>query len=491
MRANWLLPFLTALPLACAVGPKTTDEGILEPIAAPTSQVAPSQGAVLPTSEPATKGLLYTTYFYTAKEAIIHGYEDDTSARIVSISDNTTIWKGTVKRGQTVLVPTGQGVYGFMSDKKASILVGTPSSCTVVGYFVKNQEGSFRSKQFFAQLPSQISSGSGVKLLTWAWEDTKFHITDRTGDKLLYEGKLKAGEFYEIEQKDLGALSGHVLEFEADKDALSVQVYYDEGFVVPSKDGRASGKIFYTYVGDITEKVNDLILMSYDSNAKIKVEDLKSKEIIFDGTVKPGTVEAITLSKRYVKVTSDVEISVGVGPYKHYKAGYAEHHFSMGAEGTGIENNFLVTTPGELWIFSYYDSNNVKVINKDTGAQIWSGKLNAGGVQGLTPGYGFFQVTSDTGISVMGGASSCGGEYSPAGGLFTIDEEIYSVVKEIREERKNKAKSEGRVATEEELSAPMAAPEIQKAQDNIIKRTGKKNAPSAKEIQDRADSMQQ
>ncbi len=81
---------------------------------------------------PQGKRLMYTTYFYTAAEAVIHGYEQGTKVRIVSMESKRTVWKGKVGAGETKLIPTGRGVFSFLADKKASILVGTPSACTAV-----------------------------------------------------------------------------------------------------------------------------------------------------------------------------------------------------------------------------------------------------------------------------------------------------------------------------------------------------------------------
>src|SRR5262245_18287160 len=55
--------------------------------------------------------LLYTTYFYTAGEAVIHAYEDNTNARIISMSQGGTIWQQTLNDGETAMVPTGTGVF--------------------------------------------------------------------------------------------------------------------------------------------------------------------------------------------------------------------------------------------------------------------------------------------------------------------------------------------------------------------------------------------
>jgi hypothetical protein len=436
----------------------------------------------------AGKQLMYTTYFYTASEAIVHGYEPDTHVRIVSLAKGGegTVWSGVVGRGKTVLVPTGMGVFGFLADKKASILVGTPSSCTAVGYFVKNREGSFRSDHFFAQLPSSISMPS-AKVVVWAWDDAEVTGTDMTGDKRLFKTKLKAGGHYTIDSNVLSPLGSHVLEIKADQKAIEVEIYYDEGFIVPSKDGRGSGRLFYTYVGDITEGVNDLILTSYFAPAKIEVTDADSGKTIWSGTVEKNGVHAITMKNTYVKVVADKEISVGVGPYEHYQAGYAEHHFSMGAEGTGIENEFLVTTPGELWIFSYYDGNEVNVTDVKTGREVWRGMLAHGKVQGLTPGFGFFRVKSTRGISVMGGASSCGGEYSPAGGMFAVDETLFKVVAQIQADRREQAAKQGRTLSAAEESAPLTPAEMTKAKDAVQSATGR--PASEDEVKQRLDTM--
>src|SRR5688572_30798804 len=100
-----------ALAVALAVSGATN---VKDPQKAP---VAPPKSAL--------PSLMYTTYFYTAAEAVVHGYAADTKVRIVSLERNGTIWEGTVGIGETKTVQTGKGVFGFLSDKKASILVGT------------------------------------------------------------------------------------------------------------------------------------------------------------------------------------------------------------------------------------------------------------------------------------------------------------------------------------------------------------------------------
>ncbi len=430
--------------------------------------------------------LMYTTYFYTPTEAIIHGYAKETNVRIVSLAKNKTVWKGTVGPGETKTVPTGTGVFGFLSDKKASILVGTPSSCTVVGYWLRDEEGSFVADHFYGRLPT--SSSEDDRVVIWAWEDMKVQITDTTTDQRIKSGKLKKGEFMEIERPKLQELGGHVLDFRSTSDKMAVQVYYDEGFFVPGPDGRTAGKRLRTYVGSITEGKNDLNLIAYHQKAKVAVRDLKNGEKIWKGTIEPGDIQTLTLTKRYVEITSDVEISALVAPYEHYKAGYAEHHYGAGVEGTGIETEFLITTPDELWIFSYFDNNHVSVIDEKTGEEVWSGDLRAGHVQGLHPGYGYFRVKTTAGVSVMGGDQRCGAEYSPAAGLFKVDEQLLQVAEVILQERRETAKKEGRKLTDEEAAAPLSPAENRKARRYIRDNLGK--SMSEDEVNQRMDSMQ-
>lgn len=429
--------------------------------------------------------LAYTTYFYTATEAIIHGYEKDTNVRIVSLAQNRTIWQGKVGPGETQLVPTGTGVFGLLSDKKTSLLVGTPSSCTVVGYWLRDEDGMHVADHFYGRVP--VSGSADDRVIVWAWDDMNVQITDVTADKALVSQKVKKGEFVEIARPKLQELGGHVLEFRADKKNMAVQVYYDEGFFVPGPDGRTAGKLFHTYVGNITEGVNDLNLIAYHQAANITVKDIKSGEKIFGGKLEPGQIKTLTLSQKYVEIRSDVEISALVAPYEHYKAGYAEHHYGAGVEGTGIDNEFLITTPDELWIFSYYDNNHVQVIDEKTKKTVWTGDLKAGHVQGLTPGYGYFRVKTSAAVSVMGGDQACGAEYSPAAGLFKVDEELLKVATEILQERRDAAAAEGRTLTEQEANAPLSAEENAKVRRKLKKSL--KRPMSADEVNERMGKM--
>jgi hypothetical protein len=434
--------------------------------------------------------LTYTTYFYTPAEAIIHGFENDTKVRIISMEQKGTVYEGTIDRMQTKLVPTGKGVFSFVANKKASILVGTPSSCAVVGYWLRDQDGNFRAKELFTQTPSGRGNAD-CRIVVWAWEDVKVDIVDQTAKKPLADGvPIKAGKYHELHGKALDGIDSHVVSFHADKKAISVQVYYDEGFTVPSEHGTGAGRVFYTYVGTITEGVNDLSMISYYTPAKVRVEDVNDGKEIWKGEVAKGAIHTIPLRGRHVKVTADVDISVQVAPYEHYKTGYAEHHFGTGGEGTGIEPEFLITTPHELWIFSYYPANEVRVTDAKSGKEVWSGTLGEGEARGVHPGHGYYRVASSKGVATMAGANCCGCQFSSAANQFAVDEALFKVVKEIREQRQDVAAKKGRTLSEAELNAPLSPAELKQANTAVKDQTGRGNYTDA-EVNDRLRSIQQ
>lgn len=452
------------------------------PATAPSSAPASQPGSAVPKA-------MYTTYFYTAAEAIIHGYEAKTQVRIISLAQHATVWQGVINAGEAKLIPTGSGVFAFLSDKKASIMAGTPSSCTCVGYFVRDETGNYVSDHFFAQLPAS-TSGPDSRLLVWAWQDTGYTITDVTTDKVLYTGKLAAGKYLELQNETVSALSNHVLSFRSDRKALAVQIYYDEGFIVPSRDGRGVGKEFMTYVGSITEGKNDLNFIAYQVDTEVTATDLKSGEKIWSGTVKAGTIKSLTLTRRYVKVTASHEIATSVIPFDHYPSGgYAEHHYGVGLEGSGIDHDFLLPTPGEVWIFSYYDNTQVTVSNARSGKQVWQGKLDAGNAQGLTPGFGLYRIKSSNGTSVMGGSNACGGDYSPAAGMFRVDEEVMRVAQQIVQERRQAAAAKGETLSAAQAAAPLTEEENKRVQKRVKAALG--SSLNADEVQQRFEASQQ
>jgi hypothetical protein len=388
--------------------------------------------------------------------------------------------------GDTRVVQTGAGVFGFIADKKATILVGTPTSCTAVGYFLKDETGSFKSNRFFAQVPAGVTGAQHV--VVWAYESSFVQLFLKGQPKPFKTAELSAGGFLVLSGAELSKIAGQTIEVKATHKGVSAQVYYDEGFMVPADNGRGSGKRFLTYVGTITQGVNDLNVIAQGLTAKVKVRDVKTDEVLFEGTIEKGQLHTLTLAGVFAEVTSDVPVNVVVAGFKHFQGGYAEHHFQTGLEGSGIENDFLVTTSGELWLFSYFSHNAITVEDARTGKQIFSGALNAGQVRGLQPGFGLFKVKGSKGLSVMGGASTCGADYPPAGSMFAVDEALFQVIARVREERARDAATQGRKLSNEELNAPLTEKEW-KAKAGYVAPAASRGL-SLDEVNERAAEMQ-
>lgn len=438
------------LSLAALSGCQKADgadrEAAPTPVEKPKPAIAPKPAPI--PAVVASDGRMYTTYFYTAAEAVVHGYEKDTKVRIVALADPQTkrvagtIWEGTVNVGETKLVPTGPGVFGLLSDKKAAILVGTPSSCAVVGYFAKDQEGRFRSNRFFTQLPSSAQMG-GERVIVWAYEDADVVIRNPKTQKVIAEKAITAGGRLVLDRELVGPLGNQVVEIVSTKSTVAVQVYYDQGFIVPSVEGRGSGTDFFTFAGHLTAGSNDLDIIANDKDANVTVTDLESQKVLFAGRVAAGKLKALELKDQYVRVRSDKPVQVQVAAFERDGDGYAEHHFGTGREGGGIDTDFEITTSGGLWLFSYFAGNTITVTDVKTGKRTYEGKLDAGTGHELSPGGGLYRVHAAKGISVMGGASTCGADYSPAAGMFAVDDAMLKVIQQVAAARIEEARAQG------------------------------------------------
>jgi len=84
----------------------------------------------------------------------------------------------------------------------------------------------------------------------------------------------------------------------------------------------------------------------------------------------------------------------------------------------------------------------------------------------------------------MGGAMSCGAEFSPASGLFQVAEALFEVVQQIREQRIEAARKQGTELDAAAVNAPLSEAEAQQANEYIQSKT-KRRTYSNEEVQDR------
>jgi hypothetical protein len=257
-----------------------------------------------------------------------------------------------------------------------------------------------------------------------------------------------------LDSAALASLGNSTIEIASTGSPVGVEVYYDEGFIVPSVTGSGAGTDFYGFVGALTQGNNDLDLLGMDDSAHVTVQDLDTGKSIYDGNVKAHGIHTLNMSDRYVRVRSDKPIQVAIAAYDHDGHGYAEHHFGTGHDGGGIDNDFQITTSEQLWMFSYFDHNSI-TITDDKGKQVFAGKLDAGNGHGITPGLGLYHVHAEKGLSVMGGSNACGADYSPAAGMFAVDEGMLEVIAQVTQARIEEARAQGITLTP---TAAQAAP---------------------------------
>lgn len=85
-------------------------------------------------------------------------------------------------------------------------------------------------------------------------------------------------------------------------------------------------------------------------------------------------------------------------------------------------------------------------------------------------------------VSVMGGSAECGAEFSPAGGMFAVDEALFAVLKQIRVQRQERAAAEGKKLTEQQLEAPLTADELDQVRKSV------KRGPAASPARSMSDA---
>ena len=353
-------------------------------------------------------GYAYVSTLYTNYDIILIGWTDGTKIIVQDAETNVILWDGTLDKGNYELISPGEGVYKVGSDEKISIIAGSPESCTVVGYYARNKDGLAAGTEFYTYIPPTALRG-GEHLDVFAYQDgTTVTIENAQTGAVLLTKTLNKGEWATL----TGNL-GELLFISSDK-KVSVLTYFDEGYYVPTESGLFTGNEFFTFVGDITNGVNDINIVAYQDVTSASIKNAETGATIWSGSLDKGKIHSETLTNVYVHVESNKPVSVAVIPFKHYTAGYHEHHFVPDMNGGGVGTEFYVPSRdgGQLWIFSYHDNNHIEVY-KETGELYWEGDLDVGGWYDVAPEYGIYHVISDEPTSILSGYGYCGASFVP------------------------------------------------------------------------------
>ena len=88
----------------------------------------------------------------------------------------------------------------------------------------------------------------------------------------------------------------------------------------------------------------------------------------------------------------------------------------------------------------------------------------------------------------MGGDQACGAEFSPASGLFNVDEALFKVVQQIRQQRLQAAEASGVTLSKEKLNEPLTQAELKYANDAVRAAT-KRDTYTDEEVNDRLKDL--
>ena len=161
---------------------------------------------------------------------------------------------------------------------------------------------------------------------------------------------------------------------------------YVMGYYAFDKDGKGLSTLIYTYQVNTNSwssaNYSNFIVFAYEDSTSVAISNTVTGAPIWNGTLNTGQHHAEpTLSNVYITVTASKPVSA----LSYTDQGY----YIPASSGTFMGKKFYswAGTAGgwteDLNIIAYSDSTTATVTNTETGALIWSGTLNAGGVKSI------------------------------------------------------------------------------------------------------------
>lgn len=352
----------------------------------------------------------YTTYTYTFDDLLIFSYSDNTDI-IVKNSSGINIWDGTLNMNEFRSLSPGEGIYGLESSNPFSLLIGDPISGSVLGYYAMDEQGNGVGSRFLTYMPERAFGQERLIVFSY-YDNTQVRIRDLETNTIIWTGILDNGEYFSSE-----SIESKFLLVDG-SEPVSVLSYADQGYLLPDRSGRWTGKNFYGYAGFVGEWPNDLNIVSYENNASIIVRNLDSGESIWSGSLNRGEVHSISLTSAseqevFFEITASKVISASISPFLYFKNDY--YHLLDCVDNTGKRIGTLFYTPainGRIDFSSFEDDNFVQITNLTKDDIEWSGTLQAGEHISRTTTNALYKIE---GTGKLAGCESFGGH---AGGAF-------------------------------------------------------------------------
>ena len=383
------------------------------------------------------RALEYSSYIFTTKDVIFFSYENATQVQVYN-SMGQLVWP----EGPDVILSKGQHawaefeninqVYKVCGSNKFAVLTGDPTSVGISGYYAMDANGLGTSTEFYTYVPYINTGFVGTQLfIVFAYQDnTQVTVQQDVGNGVYQNVNtfiLKKGEHWANPE-----FSNKYLHIIADK-PVSALTCYDQGYFVPSANGKWSGTEFYTYVSDIGFDYpwpEDLTVIAYDNDTFVTIKDTNDPNIvIWSGTLNNGQAFVVKCPEdanlaTYYTIESNKTVTVSVQPWVSVQSDYEQGVFIPDREGTGIGSrfggNFIGSTlnggiycVAYLYILAHTNNTHVKLYNSQTGSLQASYTLNKGQAIDVNPGNGLWRIVSDRYISAYSGCGHATAEFAP------------------------------------------------------------------------------
>jgi len=380
-------------------------------VIAPFGQTAHSSKA-LSTNDPITDNYNYISHIFTVADIIFFSYKNDTKVALYD-SRGRLIWDNDGKplnKGEHAHIAVSRGVYTACGSEKFAVLTGDPITRYVVGYYAMDQNGYGTSTEFYTWVPSIYGHCS---FIVFAYEDnTQVTIENTDTGVDIARFILDKGEHWQIE-----TLDSEWLHITATK-PVSALTCYDQGYFVPSANGKWSGTEFYTYVSDIWNWSQDLTIMAYDDGTSVTIKDSDTGRVIWSGTLNGGEAHVESYPNgagKFFTITSNKPVTVSVQPWASMSCCYHQGAYVADSTGTMLGTDLIASTlnGGYLYILAYRDNTNVVVYNSQTGDLVASYTLDEGDYVDVNPGNGLWRIMSNHPVSAYSGWGYWNADFAP------------------------------------------------------------------------------
>lgn len=350
---------------------------------------------------------LYESQLFTVSDIVTFGYADNADVTTPTGDYN-------LDRGEARVDTVSRGVYQIAGNAPYANLWGDPVSSRVVGFFGMAGDGSAIDTEIHTYIPQSFDERE--QFTVFAYENqTSLTISGSETGEVFWEGTLDEGEYATLEDASLPHDTFVTVE---STNPVSAQTYFDQGFYVPSESDRWSGKHFYTYIDNVGDWTNDLIVNSFSDDTDVTIRNLETDEVIWDGTLDAAEAHNQAFTEgTYVEVETDKSVTVGVRPWQSWDATgrYNQGSSVPSKSGSKIGSDFMIPTlgPDYAYVFAYEDNTEVTVIDADTGSVSNTYTLDAGEYVNVDPGAGLWRVITNNGVSVQAGYGQASASFAP------------------------------------------------------------------------------